>query len=246
MLEPKVCQITFFGMEKNTDWGTRRKGAFRDNLLAVERLLDSGIAPRWQLFITNRCLNELNEFTRMIYDLELHKRCESVGQKFEVFIGGISPEGNGYELEDVRINADGAARIPRGLTDICREDAELLGQPEYTLLDSLLYDDSPPNVSANIPSVSVNANFDVYPNIAEPTEWWCLGNLKTDGADAIIKAYRNKTTPGMRINQKMPISELARRYGNKYSSKLYRKDDLICRWLHQWGVDYMEERNNVR
>ena len=241
-LSPKACQISFFGMEVNTDWGIRRKGAFRDNLLATERLLKAGIAPRWQLFITKRCIGELDEFTRLIYGLELHKRCEAIGQKFEVFIGGMSPEGSGYELEDVRVDENDLFSIPRGLADICREGVDLLGQPEYTLLDSLLQDDSPPNVSANFPCVSVNADYDVYPNIAEPTEWWRLGNLKTDGIDSIIKAYRDETTPGMKMNRTMPVSELARRYGDKNSNKLYHKDDLVCRWLHQWGVDYMEGR----
>ena len=102
-LPPKVCQITFFGMEENTDWGTRRKGAYRDNLIASERLIAAGIAPRWQLFITKRCINELDDFTRLMYELDLHKRCEAIGQKFVVFIGGMSPEGSGYDLENIRV-----------------------------------------------------------------------------------------------------------------------------------------------
>ena len=169
-LSPKACQISFFGMEENTDWGIRRKGAFRDNLLATKRLLDAGIAPRWQLFITKRCISELDEFTRLIYDLELHKRYEAIGGKFEVFINGMSPEGNGNELIDVFIDEDDVALIPSSLVAISRDSIDRLGQPEYLLLDSLLHDDSSPNVSANIPSVSVNADYDVYPNIAEPTE----------------------------------------------------------------------------
>ena len=242
ILKPKVCQITFFSMEDNTDWGMRRKGAFRDNITATERLLSVGIAPRWQLFITKQALGDLEEFIRLIYDLNLHKRCESIGQKFEVFIGGMSPEGSGYDLESVRIDADDIKQIPNGLIEICREGIDLLGQPENVLLDSLLNDNTPPNASANVHSISINADFDVYPNIAEPAEWWRLGNLKTDGVDKIIKAYRDETTPGMKMNREMPISELARLYGDKSSSKLYHKDDLVCRWLHQWGVDYMEGR----
>jgi hypothetical protein len=46
----------------------------------------------------------------------------------------------------------------------------------------------------------------------------------------------------MTINRQMPIKELAKRYGDINSKKLYDKSDLICRWLHQWGVDYMEGR----
>jgi hypothetical protein len=242
-LAPKACQITFFGMEENTDWGMRRKGAFRDNITATERLLSAGIAPRWQIFVTKQALDDLGEFTRLVYRLELHKRCESIGQKFEVFIGGMSPEGSGYDLENVRIDANDIKRIPDGLIDICREGIDLLGQPENALLDSLLSDGTPPNINANVHSLSVNADFDVYPNIAEPAGWWRLGNLKTDSVDKVVKAYRDETTPGMKANREMPISELALKYGDKDSSKLYQKDDLVCRWLHQWGVDYMRGRN---
>jgi hypothetical protein len=160
-LLPKACQISFFGMEENTDWGIRRKGAFKDNLLATERLLDVGIAPRWQLFITKQCLCELDDFLRLIFDLDLHKRCEAIGQKFEVFINGMSQEGNGYELINYFIDEGDIAQIPSGLVEINRDSINRLGQPEYLLLDSLLHDDSPPNVSVNIPSVSVNADYDV-------------------------------------------------------------------------------------
>lgn len=238
-LPPKACQITFFGMEEATDWGVRRKGAFRDSLLATERLLDAGIAPRWQLFITKRCLGELDNFLRLVDSLDLHKRCEGIGGRFELFFGGISPEGNGYGLINSFIEEDDLSRIPQGLMDINRDKSSGLGQPEYALLESLLQEGLPPRVSANFPCVSVTCNYDVYPNIAEPAEWWRLGNLKTDGIDAILRAYRDETTPGMRMNRTVPVGELAQRYGDKNSKRLYHRDDLICRFLHQWGLDYM-------
>ena len=235
-LEPKVCQISFFGLEAVTDWGMRRKGAFADNLIATKRLLEVGIAPRWQLFLIKHGLNDLDEFLRLIYKLELHMRCEAIGQKFEVFIGSISPEGNGFAIDNLRIDESDTVLIPNSLIDICREGTELLGQPEYVLLEPMLQEDTPPNMSASVHSVSVNANFDVYPNIAEPTEWWRLGNLHVDGIDTIIRAYRDETTPGMKANREKPIRELALKYGNLNSKKLYHKDDLICRFMHQWGV----------
>ena len=236
-LPPQACQVSFFGMEENTDWGTRRRGAFRDSLLATERLIDAGIAPRFQLFLTKRCLHELDAFLHLIDRLALHRRCEDMGSKFQVFIGGMSPEGNGYEIDHLRPDASDLQRIPQGLLDICREGSDMLGQPESVLLASLLADDSPPNVGANMPSISIDADFNAYPNIAEPTPWWRLGNLKEDGAGAIIRAYRDETTPGMLMNRTVPLSELARRYGDPRSTKLYDRDDLICRFLHQWGVD---------
>jgi len=240
-LEPKACQISFFGMETNTDWGVNRKGAFRDNLLATERLLEAGISPRWQLFATKRGLGDFEQLLQLIYDLDLHKRCEAIGGKFEVFINGYSPEGNAsIYLADETLEEADIALIPRGLIDICRDDIDFLGQPEYVVLESLKHDNSAPNMGANVPSISINANYDVYPNIAEPAEWWRLGNLMIDGVDSVIKAYRDETTPGMKANRELSVSELARRYGVAGSTKLCDKEELVCRFMHQWGVDYME------
>jgi hypothetical protein len=235
-----VCQISFFGMEESTDWGVNRKGAFKDSILATNRLIEDGIAPRWQLFATKRGLSDFEQFTGLIYELDLFKRCEAIGHKFEVFVNCFSPEGNGFHIDHETLEEDDLSKIPQGLVDICRDSIENFGKPEYVWLDNLANNNSPPNLSANMYYISINANYDAYPNIAEPAEWWRLGNLKTDGVDKIIKVYRDETTPGMRANREMPVSELARRYGIKGSKKMYAKSDLMCRFMHQWGVDYME------
>ena len=231
-LEPKVCQITFFGMENGTDWGMRRKGAFHDQLKATERCIAVGITPRWQLFLTKRCLHELNDFIKLVKEYNVTN----------FFIGGISPEGCGYEIESERLENTDLRYIPDEMAALSRDGLHNLGQPECDLLGELLCDNTPPNISANFPCVSVDADYNVYPNIAEPAEWWRLGNLKTDGADAVMKTYRDGTTPGMIANKTIPVSELARRYGDPTGTKLYAKDDLICRFMHQWGEDYMREK----
>ena len=33
---------------------------------------------------------------------------------------------------------------------------------------------------------------------------------------------------------------------HKNGNKLYHKDDLVCKWMHQWGVDYMEGKSYVK
>jgi len=215
-----VCQVTFFGMEGTTDWGINRKGAFKDSILATNRLIEAGIAPRWQLFATKRGLDDYEQFTRLIYELDLIKRCEAIGHKFDVFVNCFSPEGNGFYIDDETLEEGDLAKIPQGLIDICRDSIENFGKPEYALLDELASDNSPPNASANMHYISINADYDAYPNIAEIAPWWRLGNLKTDGVDAIIKAYRDETTPGMVMNRTIPIRELAQKYGNKNSKKL--------------------------
>ena len=233
-LGPKVCQITFFGMEENTDWGMRRKGAFRDQLTATERCYAAGITPRWQLFLTKRCLSELSEFLRLIREYNITK----------FFIGGISPEGCGYELENERPELADIGRIPPELIALSRDGIAMLGQTEESLLPELYRDRTPPNIRVNAPTLAVNGNFDVYPNIVEPAPWWRLGNLRADGIDAVMNAYRNGTAPGMTMNLTVPVSELAKSYGNPESRKLYDKSDLICRFMHQWGEDYLKENGN--
>lgn len=239
-LLPKKCQITFFGMEENTDWGMRRKGAFKDQLSATERCLAVGIAPRWQLFITKRnTQNELDEFLKLMKSLNLYERCMSLGQEFEFFIGGISPEGSGYEIEDLRIELNDLPMIPREMISL-NSDGKNFGIPETRLLANLLRDDNPPDISVKRPCLAIDADYNVYPNIAEPTEWWKLGNLKADGVDRIMGIYNNCATPGMTANRTIKTSEFARLYGNPKSQKLYTKNDLICRFLHQWGADYIK------
>lgn len=230
-LSPKICQVTFFGMEESTDWGMRRCGAFRDQLTATRSCQTVGISPRWQLFLTKRCLPELGEFLELMEEYDITS----------FFIGSISPEGCGYELENERIEKADLPLIPDEIAVLSLYGLNLLGKPECELLPELICDHTSPNVSSNIPSVAVDADYNVYPNIAEPTEWWRLGNLKTDGVDVIMKAYRDGTTPGMIANKTIPVSELARRYGNPDSTKLYDKEDLLRRFMHQWGVDYTNE-----
>jgi hypothetical protein len=42
--------------------------------------------------------------------------------------------------------------------------------------------------------------------------YW-LENLKTDGVDVVIKAYRNEATPAMKTNREIPIAILAHKFG---------------------------------
>lgn len=235
---PKACQITFFGLEDSTDWGMRRKGAFADQLLATERCLQAGIAPRWQLFLTKRCLGELEAFTHLIHDLDLRKRCEAIGRKFEVFIGGMSPEGNGYEIDGLRLEEDDLRAIPPELAALSRDGLSTLGEPESKLLETLRMRETPPEIEPSFPCIAIDVEYDAYPNIAEPTPWWRLGNLKTDGVDAVLKAYRDAAPPGMSANRTIPVAALAQRYGDPAGKRLYHPDDLLCRFMHQWGVEH--------
>jgi len=236
-LKPKVCQITFFGAEQKTDWGFGRKGAFANNLAAVENLLKVGIAPRFQIFLTKGCFGnrslDLDKLLKLIYSRELHKRCEAIGQKFEVFISGMAPEGAAYDIEDYRIEESDIKLIPQSLIDISREGTKLLGEPEYILHKRLLANNSPPNLITNPPCLYITCNYDVYPNYASPGKAWLLGNLKTDGIEFVMNNFINENTVAMQTNKTMPISRLAQQYGMAESKKMYGDDSLVARYLYQ-------------
>lgn len=235
---PNACQITFFGMEESTDWFMRRKGGFRDQIAATEACIRAGIAPRWQLFPTKRCLDELDEFLRLVDALDLFRRCAEMGRPFELFLNSFSPEGNGWAVENLRLEAADLRRIPGALIDISREGLQLMGAPEHELLEKMKERADPANLDAGFQCLFVDADWNVYPNLAEPAPWWRLGNLRTDGVDRALDAYKKEDTPGMRANRTIPIRTLAGLYGDAGSARLYAEGDLLTRFLHQWGAEH--------
>ena len=62
------------------------------------------------------------------------------------------------------------------MVQMSRDELEMLGRPENELYSELITDNLPPNKAANVKSLSVNADYDVYSNIAEPAEWSALPN----------------------------------------------------------------------
>jgi len=235
---PKCCQITFFGMEETTDWAMGRRGAFADQITATERCLEAGIIPRWQIFPLKRTLDgELDALFALMNELDLHNRCEKLGSRFEFFFNSFTPEGNGYLLDGERLEAQDIDRIPAAMAAQSRDGLELLGRPESELVAEMLKVSEPVNKWMKHLALEFDSKYNVYTNIAEAADWWKLGNLQTDGADKIMDALINRTAPAMVINKTVPLCELASRYGDPDSSKLYDYDDLICRFFHQWGIE---------
>lgn len=238
----EACQITFFGMEENTDYFAGRKGAFKDNLTATKRLLDVGIIPRWQLFINEKNRKELHEFVELIKTLELEEKTHKLGTEFSCFAHIPAPDGKAFELEGIRPKQDIIFDIPDYLkektTKHFKVDTfdEVIGKPEKELLPELLQQDSPNGDYPNL-AFMVTPELDVYSNIGEPMKWWCLGNLNKDGIEEIMDRFINDKIPGFHVNFNIPVSELARKYGRQDSEYMYTKDDLIRRWMRMWGEE---------
>ena len=230
----QVCQITFFGLQENTDDFCRRRGAFRDNLLATERLLQVGIRPRWQLFLTERLVPELEAFE----DLTGFPK---PARSLDVFVHGVSPDGEGFNLEHLRPTVDVLAQIPpylaqKTLQHFGQETLEdCLGRAEADWLPELLEDDAPLAAHPDILAFMITPDLDVYSNLGEPMPWWRLGNLDEDELEAIMGRYERDEVLGLHALFHVPVSELARTYGRPGSRLLYERDNLIVRWLRMWA-----------
>ena len=230
----RACQLTFFGMEEATDWGVRRKGAFRDLLVATERLLEAGIRPRWQLMFTKRVLPDLSALLQLAEDRRLRARSEALGGEFRLFMHCPSPDGEARHLEHLRPTLEDRNQVPQWLwyEGEDRTEAQLL--PEW------LKEDTPcarswADMEGPMLFMMVQSNFDVYPNAGEMTEPWRLGNLKTDGLAVISDRLEHCETPGLQATFNVPVSELARRFGRPRSQRVYHPSDLKMLWVRMWA-----------
>lgn len=238
---PHVCQISFHGMEENTDWFMRRKGGFRDQIAATEACLKAGISPRWQLFLTKKSLQETDALLRLMDEMQLVRRCGEIGGRFAFFLNSFAPEGGAYALDPYRLEKDDLSAIPRAAIDMSRDGLSMLGRPEGDLVAEMEGRADAVHLDASLRAIAVDADYDVYPNIAEPAPWWRLANLKADGVDAVMRAYLEGSTPGMRAARTVPIGALSARYGKPGGTRLYDGSDLVTRFLHQWGTDHRNE-----
>jgi hypothetical protein len=233
----RECQLTFFGLEKATDWGTRRRGSFRDLLVATERLLTAGIRPRWQVFFTKVLLPDLPGLIALTEELRLRERCETLGGPFTFWMHLPSPDGAALTLEHARPTTRDLARVPKAF--LAQSEARIggpIGTTERVLLRSLR-DETAPAVgsvreatSGNPMWFCVTPGLDVYPSFTGVWPAYRLGNLKTDGVAAILDSWENDRTPGLQAMFRTPTAELARRYGRPYGERLYEAPDLKWRW----------------
>jgi hypothetical protein len=237
-----ACQISFFGLEETQDWFCRRRGAFRDSLLATTRLLEAGIRPRWQLFLTTRILPDLDGLLSLVDDLRLRERTTALGGEFQLFTHTPGPDGEAWAIEHLRPTVDDLARVPAWLV---RESERYLGYPlgaaEGDLVEHMSQE------LAIFPSAHgyperlgfyVTASDDVYSNIAELTPWWRLGNLRRDALGTIVANLEENRVPGLWAMYHVPVAELARRYGRRDSRVLYDPGDLRARWLRLWCQEH--------
>ncbi|MFP4381335.1 MAG: hypothetical protein ACLFUS_12610 [Candidatus Sumerlaeia bacterium] len=229
------CQLTFFGMEKVDDYFHRREGAFQDSLIATERLIDAGILPRWQLFLTQRILPDVDGLMGLVRDRRLYERCREMGREFELFIHPPGPEGEGRHIERLRPKMNETRDLPEALMDASRKyfGRETLWYPEAELYGELADDESPCDESTpDSLHFFVLPNFDIYTNIGTLEPWWQLGNLEEQDVGELVAIVEGDGIPALRKRANLSKSFLAKRHGDAQGQKVYScKEDLLSLYL---------------
>lgn len=214
-------QLTFFGLEALTDKYVGRKGAFRELLQATELLLAHRIAPRWQAFINEENKDELVELLRLSETLRLRERCEAFGEEFRFFVHEGSCDGENRKLYGIRI---------------CKGNVPAELKPYYLGLDRLaserewverLRDDSSRVTFRNADRIvlQISNRFDVYFNFSEMSDRWKIGNLKTDAPDELVRRVVEEDVPALCVARNRTVGELAARYGDPHSERLFARGD---------------------
>ena len=234
----RVCQVTFFGTGRTHDWFFRRKGAFGDALRATEALLDNGIRPRWQLFLTKRMVPHLAEWGPLVKQRRLRERCAEIGGEFTIFLNTPGPEGEAFHIEHLRPTDRDVAVVPKWLAEAtCRhlKTDRPFGEPEGALAGQVLRGElamkpyEPPLLWLNI-----SPDMDVYPGHAETSAWWRLGNLRERSVREVIEAFESDAVPGLHATHRLRPEELAARFGRRNGRRLYQPVDLHARWVGEW------------
>lgn len=234
----EACQIHFFGTQETNDWFFGRKGAFHDNLVATERLLEVGIRPRWELFFTKRILPELSELLKLVDQMQLYKRTEAIGGEFVILLHTPAPDGEAWNIEHLRPTIEDLAMVPSELRECSERYLGCpIGEAESALVSRMLQEE-PAFPSAysypEEPGFFVTSNFDVFSNIGELAPWWKLGDLKRDSLDSIIDRFEEDKAPGLHAIYNIPASELAQRFGRRNGKRIYSPAELKIRWVRMW------------
>ena len=234
---PDTCQITFFGTEETNDWFYRRRGAFHDNIVATERLLDVGMKPRWQIFLTKKVIPEIGEMLKLVDELKLRDRVESLGGNFDLFMHTPGPDGEARRIEYLRPTLEDTKSIPGEIIDSSKKhfNTEELWNTEGQLISEILggKDDFPYAYSyPKTLGFYINNNWDVFSNMGTLEPWWKLGNLKTDSVQSIFDNFEGNSVLGLKTIFTVSPRELAKRFVNPKSRLVYtNKDDLLCLFL---------------
>ena len=244
----KKCQLTLFGGREKTDYYSGRKGVYDEILQAIEMLIAAQIAPRIQVFVNKDNIEDLQAVVDLIHAMKLEERCAAFEKQFTAFVHQGSCDGENEKLYDIRITPEDLPKIPRELVDYSLQHwdksslDEIFGQMEQMLVDQLSESKETRSYVSDTPIFYVDKNFNVYPNITTPALHWLLGNLKTDGAEAVLNRYLGSESPAQKARLTVPLGEMVKKYGDPTSRRLFSTSDYIDPIIKRWCEDAYKNR----
>ena len=222
----KKVQFTFFGLEKTTDEFVGRAGAYGELLRATKVLLENRIEPRWQIFLYQSNKDEA---------VALLDIAKSMGVN-EIIAHEGSCDGNNRKLYDIRINK---SEIPEVMKPYYLDYPNILSERECV---EMLRDDRSSYLPHNESEIVlyVTADLNVYYNFTSPSPAWRIGNMRDDDIDLIVRKAVMEDIPALTLSKAISIGELARRYGDMHSDRVFSLDDYKMYLLN----NYLDETYN--
>lgn len=236
----RYAQLTLFGGEAKTDFYTGRKGAYRDILKAIDMLLAHHISPRLQFFANKDNIGELPLIDELIDELKLPERCRSFGGNFTFFLHQGSCDGENGKLYDIRVTPEDLKSIPPRLEEYTlsyfgkNRIEDVFGETEQALCRRLGSDQTTNSYASDEPVFYVDGKFNVYPNITSPSPIWLLGNLKEEGAEAIVRKFIDNGSLAQRVRRSVPLDEIIKKAGDENSLRLFEEDDFVVYCLNRY------------
>ena len=224
-----AVQLTFFGTEQTTDRCVGRKGAFRELLQATDILLAHEICPRWQLFLTEENRQEALELLDLSQSLALSSRCEAFGGQFRFFVHGGSCDGENRKRYSSMLQK---GHIPESLIPYYLNYEQLHSEAEYCALWRGDASHVVPHNQEQI-VIYVSNRFDLYFNFTHMRPEWRVGNLQTDPIGELVRCVVEEDTPALRAAREITLGELAERYGDPASERLFEAADYRQFLLNQ-------------
>ncbi len=82
----------------------------------------------------------------------------------------------------------------------------------------------------------------MYPNITATEPVWQLGNLRTDGAETIVRAYLQSGSLGQKTRLQTPLCEIVRAVGDPTGKGLFDEGDYVQYCLNR----YLRDKGGAR
>lgn len=218
----ETVQLTFFGMNSQTDYFVGREGAFDELMEATEALLEYGIVPRWQAFINEQNKEELVELLKFSKLMGLPERCRELGREFCFFVHEGSSDGENRKLYDIRIRK---GNIPEELRPYYMEYDSAFTEAQLCEKYQGSRDYFIPHNDGDI-TLNISSGLDVYFNFTHMTPEWRIGNVRTDSQEALMDGILNEKVPALETARRFTVGELAAAYGDSGSERVFRDEDF--------------------